>query len=112
MGRVQDGVNTGPSPVAPSVLEVTLKILTFEAATMLEAVMSEAVVFGLASERIKISESTLVAFGGKADLCVVSHTSDKQVIFLVGVGGLLVAQLAMDLTLLAVISAPGKFAEL
>lgn len=42
-----------------------LKILTFGAADTLEAVVSEAVVFGLLSEQFKLLQSKLVAFRAK-----------------------------------------------
>lgn len=101
---MQDAANIKPSYAAPSILEVMLKILTFGAADILEAVVSEAVVFGLVSEHIKILESKLVALGvkgGEAE-CVASEMSGiAMTSFVGGVDiDILVPLLEMDLSVL------------
>lgn len=83
---MQDAANVKPSYAAPSILEVMLKILTFGAADTLEAVVSEAVVFGLVSEQFEILHSKLVAFRAKGieALCVAVDMSGIAVTSFVG----------------------------
>lgn len=83
---MRDAANIKPSYAAPSIFEGMLKILPSGAADILEAVVSEAVVFGLVSEHRY--EFKLVALGVKGQAeCVASETPARTRTSFVGVEG-------------------------
>lgn len=98
---VQDEANIKSSYAAPCILEVMLKILTFGAADTLEAVVSEAVAFGLVSEQFKILQSELVAFRAKGieAVFVALDIADTSFVSVVGID-ISVLLLEMDLAAL------------